>query len=212
MPLKVCRKGVKAAGGLSAPRGRAYGRGMPRPLRPQIPDGLYHVTTRGNRRQLIVLEDRDCEVFLFLLATVVEQLGWKVHAYCLMTNHYHLLVETPNADLSVGMQLLNGQYAQAFNRRHGYEGHLFERRFAAEVVESDWHLLEVVRYIVLNPVRAGLCSHPAEWLWSSYRATVNRARRPKFLSLELLGMFGSSREQAIPAFEQFVALGLARPP
>lgn len=185
---------------------------MPRPLRPQIPDGLYHVTTRGNRRQPIVLEDRDCELFLFLLGNVVEQLGWKVHAYCLMTNHYHLLVETPNADLSVGMQLLNGQYAQAFNRRHGYEGHLFERRFFSEVVESDWHLLEVVRYIVLNPVRAGLCRHPAEWRWSSYRATVNRARRPKFLSVELLGMFGSIREQAIPAFEQFVALGLARPP
>jgi putative transposase len=185
---------------------------MPRLRRPQIPDGLYHVTTRGNRRQPIVLEDRDCEFFLFLLGNVVEQLGWKVHSYCLMTNHYHLLIETPNADISVGMQLLNGQYAQAFNRRHAYEGHLFERRFAAEVVESEWHLLEVVRYIVLNPVRAGLCRHPAEWRWSSYRATANRASRPKFLSVELLGMFGSSREQAIPAFEQFVALGLARPP
>jgi putative transposase len=185
---------------------------MPRLPRPLIPDGLYHVTTRGNRGQPIVLEDRDCEFFLFLLGNVVDQLGWKVHAYCLMTNHYHLLIQTPHADLSVGMQLLNGHYAQAFNRRHGYEGHLFERRFAGEVVESDWHLLEVCRYIVLNPVRAGLCRHPAEWRWSSYRAMVKRARRPRFLCVDLLGMFGSSPEDAIAAFEQFVMHGLARPP
>ena len=185
---------------------------MPRLPRRQIPDGLYHVTTRGNRRQPIVLEDRDCEVFLVLLGKVVKRLGWKVHAYCLMTNHYHLLVETPNADISVGMQLLNGQYAQAFNRRHGYEGHLFERRFAAEEVESDWHLLEVCRYIVLNPVRAGLCRHPGEWRWSSYRATVGRAPCPRFLTLTLLGMFGSDLVKARAAFEEFVMRGLARPP
>jgi REP element-mobilizing transposase RayT len=185
---------------------------MPRLARPQIPGGLYHVTTRGNRRQPIVLEDRDCELFLFLLDKVVEQLGWRVHAYCVMTNHYHLLVETPDADISVGMQLLNGQYAQAFNRRHGYEGHLFERRFAAQVVESDYHLLELCRYIVLNPVRAGLCRHPAEWPWSSYRAMVGRTRRPRFLSLELLGMFGSDRTKARAAFEQFVMRGVARSP
>jgi putative transposase len=132
-------------GDLSAARGRPYRRNMPRLARLQIPDGLYHVTTRGNRGQPIVLEDRDCEGFLFLLGNVVEQLGWKVHAYCLMTNHYHLLIETPDADISVGMQLLNGQFGQAFNRRHGYEGHLLERRFAAEVVDIDWHLLEVCR-------------------------------------------------------------------
>jgi putative transposase len=185
---------------------------MARLPRPQLPDGLYHVTTRGNRRQPIVLEDRDCELFLFLLGKVVGLLGWTVHAYCLMTNHYHLLVETPNPDISVGMQLLNGQYAQAFNRRHGYEGHLFERRFYSEVVESDWHLLEVSRYIVLNPVRAGLCRHPSEWRWSSYRAMVARARRPKFLSLSLLGMFGSTAATARAAFEEFVARGQARPP
>lgn len=212
MPGTVCRNGANGACGLSAARGHAYRRSMPRLPRPLIPDGLYHVTTRGNRGQSIVLEDRDCEFFLFLLGNVVDQLGWKVHAYCLMTNHYHLLIETPDADISVGMQLLNGQYAQGFNRRHAYEGHLFERRFAARVVESDWHLLEVTRYIVLNPVRAGLCSHPAEWRWSSYRATVKRARRPRFLSLELLGMFGSNLEGAVAAFEQFVMAGLARPP
>lgn len=212
MPESVCRNGVIAVCGLPAARAPAYRLRMPRLPRPQLPDGLYHVTTRGNRGQPIQLEDRDCELFLFLLGNVVEQLGWKVHAYCLMTNHYHVLIETPDADISVGMQILNGQYAQAFNRRHGYEGHLFERRFAAQVIESDWHLLEVCRYIVLNPVRAGLCRHPAEWKWSSYRATVKRARRPKFLSVELLGMFGRTAEQAIPAFEQFVLLGLVRPP
>ena len=185
---------------------------MARRARPQLPGGIYHVGTRGNRRQAIVLEDRDCELFLFLLGQVVAHLGWKVHSYCLMTNHYHLLVETPGSDISVGMQLLNGQYAQAFNRRHGYEGHLFERRFFSEVVESDWHLLELCRYIVLNPVRAGLCRHPGEWRWSSYRALLGRVGRPRFLTLTLLGMFGSDLAKARAAFEEFVLRGLARPP
>ena len=181
---------------------------MPRLPRPLIPDGLYHVTTRGNRGQPIVLEDRDCEFFLFLLGNVVDQLGWKVHAYCLMTNHYHLLIETPHADISVGMQLLNGQYAQAFNRRHGYEGHLFERRFAGEVVESDWHLLEVCRYIVLNPVRAGIRSKPEQWRWSSYRAAVDLEHPPDFLALgDFLGLFGTSPARARVAFRDFVAAG-----
>jgi putative transposase len=212
MSRRACQKRVNASKRMSIAERCAYGRCMPRLPRRQIPDGLYHVTTRGNRRQPIVLEDRDCEVFLFLLGKVVERLGWKVHAYCLMTNHYHLLVETPNADISVGMQLLNGQYAQAFNRRHGYEGHLFERRFAAEEIESDWHLLEVCRYIVLNPVRAGLCRHPGEWRWSSYRATVGRVRCPRLLTLRLLGMFGSNLVKARAAFDEFVMRGLARPP
>jgi REP element-mobilizing transposase RayT len=139
----------------------AYGRCMPRLPRRQIPDGLYHVTTRGNRRQPIVLEDRDCEVFLVLLGKVVKRLGWKVHAYCLMTNHYHLLVETPNADISVGMQLLNGQYAQAFNRRHGYEGHLFERRFAAA---GDRERLAPPRSVSLHRAKPGTSrTVPSSW-------------------------------------------------
>lgn len=174
--------------------------------------GVFHATARGAGRIPIYRDEDDRLFFLELLADAIEQFAWVCHAYCLMTNHYHLLIETPHADISIGMQFLNGQYAQAFNRRHGYEGHLFERRFAAEVIESDWHLLEVCRYIVLNPVRAGLCRHPADWRWSSYRATVKRARRPRFLSVELLGMFGSNPERAIAAFEQFVMLGLARPP
>ena len=185
---------------------------MGRALRIEVPGGIYHVGSRGNRGCQIYMDNEERETFLRIFGRLSKRHGWSLGTYCLMTNHYHLLVETPDADISVGMQLLNGQYAQAFNRRHGYEGHLFERRFAAQLVESDWHLLEVCRYIVLNPVRAGLCSHPAEWRWSSYRATVGRARRPRFLSVELLGMFGSSPENAIAAFEQFVMQGLARPP
>lgn len=185
---------------------------MPRLQRQQIPGGIYHVTTRGNRGQPIVLRDADCELLVDLLADVVRRLAWKLHAYCVMPNHYHALVQTPNADISIGMQLLNGRYAQAFNRRHGYEGHLFERRFRGAVVESEWHLAELTRYVVLNPVRARLCRHAADWKWSSYRATVGLDRCPSFLSLDLLGMFGNTLERARDAFVRFVGEGLARPP
>jgi REP element-mobilizing transposase RayT len=174
------------------------------------------VTARGNRRQQIFSDDHDRARFVELLAEVVAQTGWRCHGFCLMPNHYHLLVETPEPNLSVGMYRLNGLYAQWFNRRHEVDGHLFQRRFHSVLVESNWHLVELCRYIVLNPVRAGLCAHPREWRWSSYRATIGvGARRPSFLTLDwLLAQFGRRTAQARASYRGFVesALGHGRPP
>jgi REP element-mobilizing transposase RayT len=180
---------------------------VPRGPRVQPAGGIFHVTARGNRRQEIFVDDQDRVQFLALLAVVVARLGWRCHAYCLMTNHFHLLVETPVESLSLGMQRLNGAYAQAFNRRHGYDGHLFQGRFHSVAVESDWHLFELSRYIVLNPVRAGLCAHPGAWRWSSYRALVARpANAPAGQELDgLLAQFADDARLARQRYEAFVA-------
>jgi hypothetical protein len=128
-----------------------------------------------------------------------------------MPNHYHVVFETPEANLSAGMHRLNSTYAHWFNHRHGVEGHLFQRRFHAVLVESDWHLLELSRYVVLNPVRAGLCVRASDWPWSSYAAVLGRRPAPPFLSPErLLGYFGRDRKSALRAFEIFVREGRAR--
>lgn len=127
-----------------------------------------------------------------------------------MTNHYHLLVETPEETISQGMQILNGRYARDFNWKHGFEGHLFEKRFNDELIEDDAHLLEVSRYIVLNPVRAGICPEPGWWPWSSYRAMVGESAPPPFLTLDWLGgVFGSTPAKARPRYRGFVEDGIA---
>jgi REP-associated tyrosine transposase len=159
---------------------------VPRTHRIETAGGIFHVTTRGVRKTPIFVDEHDRDAFVELLAKVVRTQAWKLHAYCLMTNHFHLLVETPDANLSPGMQRLNSAYAARFNRRHGFEGHVVERRFHCEPVVSVWHLLEAARYIVLNPVRAGLCLAPGSWEWSSYGATIGRARKPAFLTLDLI--------------------------
>ena len=123
-----------------------------------------------------------------------------------MTNHYHLLVRTPEPNLSEAMHHLNGAYARWFNRRHGYRGHLFERRFHSATIESDWHLLEACRYVVLNPVRAGLVKAPSEWVWSSYRATLGLSRSNARVTVDqTLKFFGRDRDKAREAFRRFVA-------
>jgi putative transposase len=193
------------AAAVGGPDGR-YRRCMPRPPRLIVPGGIYHVTARGNRRQEIYVDDADFEFFLLLLARVAERFGWQVHSYCLMRNHYHLLIETPEPNLSAGMHRLNFLYAQWFNWRHGVDGHLFQGRFYSRLVTSDPHLLELSRYIVLNPVRAGLCSDPSEWRWSSYRACTGSAPPPRFLARQwLLGVFGTTEPAAQEAFAAFVA-------
>jgi putative transposase len=141
---------------------------MPRPPRIQVAGGLYHVTSRGNRRQAIFHDDDDRRWFLMLRHRVTQRWGWRLHAYCLMTNHFHLLVETPERNLSSGMQRLKSGYAGYFNERHSLVGHLFQQRFGSRLIEGEEHLSETLRYIALNPVRAGLCAHPAEWPWSSF--------------------------------------------
>src|SRR6185295_167128 len=177
-----------------------HSRRMARPLRIEFSGAVYHVTSRGNARQNIVVDDRDRSQFLAVLAHVVDRYGWLCHAYCLMDNHYHLLLETPQPNLSLGMRQLNGRYTQGFNRRHTRVGHLLQGRFTAILVEKEAHLLELCRYVVLNPVRAKLVSHPRRWAWSSYRATVGETRAPAWLRTDwILGQFGSrvgvAREQ-----------------
>ena len=140
---------------------------MSRPLRIEFPNALYHVTARGDRREDIFEDDEDRRMFLSTLARVVTQFNWICHAWCLMDNHYHLLIQTPDGNLSKGMRQLNGIYTQAGNRRHRRVGHLFQGRFKAVLVDSDAYLLEVSRYVVLNPVRAGTVKKPGAWPWST---------------------------------------------
>jgi putative transposase len=141
---------------------------MPRPPRLQIAGGTFHITSRGNRRQSIYHDDLDRKLFLILRDRVIRRFGWNMQAWCLMTNHFHLLITTPAPNLSAGMHLLNGEYAKYFNERHSCDGHLFERRFGSRFVDTEEYLADVLRYIAFNPVEAGLCAHPREWRWSSF--------------------------------------------
>ena len=178
---------------------------MPRSLRLQIANGIFHVTGRGNRRQRIFVDGDDRLLFLFLLDELRRRHGWLGHAYCLMPNHYHVLVETPRENLSVGMQWLNGSYAQAFNARHGVNGHLFQGRFHSVLVEGDGHLLELSRYLALNPVRAGLCGRPAGWIWGTYRAVAGLEPARYFhVPGRVLAMFGQDVRTARNRFKSFV--------
>jgi putative transposase len=184
---------------------------MARPLRIEFPGGLYHVTARGNGRQSIFDDDTDRARFLRVLTSVVSRYDVLCHAYCLMGNHYHLLLETPEGNLSRAMRQLNGVYSQAFNRRHQRPGHVLEGRFHAQVVDKDAYLRTVCRYIVLNPVQAGLVAHPGQWLWSSYRAAAGEAPVPAFLTVDWVLSLGdtSVRAMAERRYREFVERGLA---
>lgn len=178
---------------------------MARALRIELPGGLYHIMSRGNAKAPIFIDDRDRIKFIDILAKTVMDHRWVCHAYCLMGNHYHLLVETPEANLSAGMHLLNGMYTQAFNHRHHRTGHVYEGRFRSNLVEKGAYFLELSRYIVLNPVRAGLTDRPEEYHWSSYPATCGTIPRPGFLHTDwILEQFGSSRTPAVNAYVRFV--------
>ncbi len=188
--------------------GIGYAFVMARPLRLEYPGAVYYVTARGNAGQEIFLNDEDREAFLAALGTVVDRFHWIVHAYCLMTNHYHVLVETPEPNLSSGMRQLNGVTTQGFNRRHARTGHVLEGRFKAILVEKGSHLLELARYVVQNPVRAKAVLHPRLWKWSSYRATSQETGVPDFLTVDwILGQFPSKRELPQRAYRRFVADG-----
>jgi REP element-mobilizing transposase RayT len=182
---------------------------MSRPLRIEFAGALYHVTSRGDRREDIFEDDEDRGRFLSVLAECVGRFNWVVHAYCLMSNHYHLLVETVEGNLSKGMRQLNGVYTQASNRRHGRVGHLFQGRFKAILVDRDAYLLELSRYIVLNPVRARMVVQPEDWAWSSYRPTLGLAPAPAWLAADgLLKQFAEQRRTARRRYAKFVREGM----
>ncbi|HWC65809.1 MAG TPA: transposase [Thermoanaerobaculia bacterium] len=185
---------------------------MSRPLRLEFEGALYHVTARGNERTSIFRDDRDRARFLEMLGSIAASSSWVVHAYCLMGNHFHLVVETPRANLSAGMQRLNGRYTQWFNIRHRRSGHLLQGRYHAVLVERDPHLLELCRYVVLNPVRAGLVAGPEKWAWSSYRATAGLSPAPPWLEVdETLSVFARSRAKARGLYRTFVSEGRGAP-
>ncbi len=167
---------------------------MARALRVHCPGGTYHVSARGTGPSTIFVDDLDRRIFLELVARVIRPRGWACQAYCLMGTHYHLLVQTPNDDISVGMQRINGAYAQGFNRRHARIGALFQSRFHSLLVQSEGHALELARYIALNPVRAGLCRKAEEWPWGSYAVVAGALCTPTvFQRQTFVGHFGSAR-------------------
>lgn len=185
---------------------------MARPLRLEFAGALYHVTSRGNRREVIYESDGDRTSFLAVLDDVCDTFNWVCHAYCLMHNHYHLMIETPEGNLSKGMRQLNGVYTQRFNRRHHRVGHVFQGRYKAILVDKQSYLLELARYIVLNPVRAQMVSAASDWPWSSHRATIGgRSHLSHLHSDWLLAAFGSDRSTAVKAYEAFVATDSKQP-
>ena len=185
---------------------------MARPLRIEFEGALYHVTSRGDRQEDIYLNNNDRAAFLDILAKVCERFNWGVHAYCLMSNHYHLLIETPEANLSQGMRQLNGVYTQRFNRSNKRVGHVFQGRYKAILVQKEPYLLELARYIVLNPVRAEMVRTAKDWPWSSYRATAGLKKNETWLVVDwLLGTFSSKKNIAVKRYREFVSDGRNQP-
>lgn len=185
---------------------------MARPLRLELAGALYHVTSRGDGRDDIFLCDEDRAAWLEVLAQVCERFNWVCHAYCQMTNHYHMLVETPDANLSKGMRQLNGVYTQRFNRSHDRVGHVFQGRFKAILVDKEGYLLELARYVVLNPLRAKMVKRLEQWPWSSYPATCGQADRQAWLQVDfILSQFSVQRARAVAKYVTFVHEGTRLP-
>ena len=185
---------------------------MARPLRLEFAGALYHVTSRGDGREDIFHTDEDRVAWLETLAEVCRRFNWVCHAYCQMTNHYHVLIETPDANLSKGMRQLNGVYTQRVNRTHGRVGHVFQGRFKAVLVDKDNYFLELSRYVVLNPLRAKMVRRLEQWQWSSYLATCGQAAKPDWLQVDfLLAQFAAQRARAIAKYVTFVHEGAKLP-
>jgi putative transposase len=170
--------------------------------------GLYHITARGNNGRALFVDDLDREGFLSTISAVIELCLWKCHTFCLMTNHFHLLAETPDESLAKGMHRLNLAHAQSFNRRYGTTGHVFEAPYHSEPVVRDSHALMAVRYIVRNPVEAGMSPTPEEWPWSSHGAALGLRRAPPFLTSSwVLGLFGDDVAVARRRLRAFALTG-----
>jgi putative transposase len=178
---------------------------MARPLRIEFAGALYHVTSRGNERRPIFRGDRDRRTFLTLLEQAAKRFRWSVTAYVLMTNHFHLVIQTPDPNLSRGMQWLNGTYAAWFNHRHQRVGHLFQGRFHAFLVEKEAYFAELLRYVALNPVRAKMVERPEDYRWSSYRATAGLETVPAWLDVaSALAWLAIDPAAAKTAYREFV--------
>jgi putative transposase len=182
---------------------------MPRRPREEAEGRIWHVFARGNGQQDIYVDDHDRRLYLRLLGKVVMKHQWICLSYCLMDNHVHLLVETPEPNLGVGMQRLHSVYAQTLNERHGWTGHVFQGRYGAVAMRSDEQLITTARYVALNPVEAGLCGAPEEWRWSSH-AAVLRGGGPAWLNVErLLGFFGVWGGEPRARYAEFVGSRIA---
>jgi putative transposase len=182
---------------------------MARPLRIEYDGAVYHITSRGNAKKPIYKEDEDRRIFLEVLHRANTRYNWLCHVYCLMNNHYHLIIETPDGNLSQGMRQLNGVYTQLFNKRHNRVGHIFQGRYKAILIQKESHLLEASRYVVLNPVRAKAVKDPEEWKWSSYRGTAGKEKAHPCLTKDwILGQFGSKRRESEKKYKEFVMAGI----
>ena len=180
---------------------------MTRPLRIEFKGAVYHITSRGNARQAIFLDEKDFADFLRVLCSVVKRYHFILHTFCLMNNHYHLLIETPEGNLSKGMRQLNGLYTQRFNQRHQRVGHLFQGRYKAILADKDNYLLELSRYVVLNPVRAKIVKDPKNWEWSAYQATTGYRGIPCLTTDWILSQFGN-KQKASRQYQAFVSSGI----
>ena len=182
---------------------------MARPLRIEYPGAYYHITARGNRREDIFLDDDDRKKWIYLFGNVCKRYNWRCHGYCLMSNHYHLIVETIDGGLSSGMRQLNGVYTQTFNRSHDNVGHVFQGRYKSILIDKDRYLLELSRYVVLNPVRAGMVDNVGDWQWSSFSAVAGKSSPPEWLNTDMiLAYFDVNRKQAQVRFQEFVQAGI----
>ncbi|MCL5260587.1 MAG: transposase [Gammaproteobacteria bacterium] len=182
---------------------------MSRPLRIEFPGAIYHITSRGNASGLIFIEDNDRKLFLDIMADVIKRYNWICHSYCLMSNHYHLLIETVEANLSSGMRQLNGVYTMWFNKIHNRVGHIFQGRYKSIIIDRENYLLTVCRYVVLNPVRAKMVDRPENYIWSSYCAIAGLKKSPDFLTIGwILKHFEDQPASARVKYSEFVYAGM----
>ncbi len=192
---------------------------MARSMRIEFPGAVYHVTSRGDRREAIFDDDQDAQRFMAVLGQATDRFGARLLAYCLMTNHYHLVLVTPTGGLSLHMRHINGVYAQSYNQRHGLTGHLFQSRYKAILVDRDAYLMALCRYVELNPVRAGLAAAASNWAWSSYAAHVGAAEAPPWLDVASLHAYVLGRDvttaadhiEAARAYAELVAAAPEEP-
>lgn len=182
---------------------------MARQLRIQFPGALYHITARGNDKQDIFLREDDYDDFLLILGKACKRYNLILHSYCLMSNHYHLLIETPVGNISQGMRQINSSYTQHFNKKYQRVGHLLQGRFKSILVEKESYLLELSRYISLNPVRARMVEDPKDWPWSSYPQLIGFNKKiPCLFTDWILGQFGTDRESALKTYQDFILSGI----